>query len=744
MASGRTVLQKLGGSYQLIIEKPEDLERIAELDPARWMATSVPLEGLTCDQAFLKYIDYDRNGRVRADELKAALGWTLRMLADRSRMAEGPRSLRLAAIDVSHAEGAAIRASAAQILKNLGAETGDDAEITLEHVRDRKKILGSGAANGDGIIPPKAVDDEELTGFIRDVMETQGSVADASGPEGVGAGHLKKFLAEAEAYLEWSAAAELPEGAESTDVLVWGAETAPAAAAVAAVRDKLDEFFSLSALARVDARVAERPPLGDAELAGLDPTDRQAIDDRTAALPIAPPTPDEALHLDSRINPAWRPALAAFEDRVLARALGPGKSTLERADWERVKSEFAGYFKWQAGKKGASVEKLGAEKLRAYADGGLAAKLQEMIEKDKEVADELRQAENVEKLVLCQQWLMEFCNNFVAFPCLYDPSKRSLVEYGTLTMDGRRFGLCVRVADRAEHKRVARHSHICLLYLEVTGRGSGGDEKFEIAAAVTRGSTQLLCVGKRGIFHTTDGREFDARVVEVLQNPVSLWEAVKRPFKKLGEFVGKQAGRFTSAGYSQLESRVGKGLSEAEKSLQKGVQTVGTAPAAPALAGGGSLGFILMGGGLGVAALGSAAAYVTKTISQVSMLAVLTVLLILFLIIAVPTLIVAYVKLRRRNISMLLEACGWAVNAQMRLTRRLGKLFTSSPALPPGARKRRRDLAGKLGSAVDEDRPGVLAWAAGVVLAAAAGALVGYLIFWQLGLSEALFRYLSS
>ena len=741
MASGKTVLQKLGGSYQLVIEKPEDLERISELDPARWMATSVPLEGLTCDQAFLNYIDYDRNGRVRADELKAALGWTLRVLADRSRMAEGSASLRLAAIDVSHAEGAAIRASAEQILKNLGVDTGDDAEITLEHVRDRKKILGSGAANGDGIIPPKAVDDEELAGFISDIMETQGPVADASGTEGVGAEGLKKFIAEAEAYLEWSAAAELPDGAESTDVLVWGAETAPAATAIAAVRDKLDEFFSLCALTRVDARVADRAPLGDAELAALDLTDRRAIDDRTAALPISPPTPDEALHLDSRINPAWRPALADFEEKVLARALGPGRSTLERADWERVKSEFSGYFEWQAGKKGASVEKLGGGKLRAYADGGLAAKLQEMIEQDREVADELRQMENVEKLVLCQRWLMEFCNNFVSFPFLYDPSKRSLVEYGTLIMDGRRFGLCVRVTDRAEHKLVAQHSHIYLIYLEITGKKGDEDEKFEVAAAVTRGSTALLCVGKRGIFYTTDGREFDARIVEVIDNPVGLKEAVKRPFKRLGAFVGKQIERLTASGYEQFESSVGKGLTEAGTAAQGAA----TSPGAAKPAGGGAgMGLLLVGGGIGVGMIGSAVAKLIAVLASLSLGAVLKAFAVVFLVIATPTLIVAYVKLRRRNISMLLEACGWAVNAQMRLTRRLGRLFTSSPALPPGARKRRADLAGKLGSAVDEDRPGVLAWLVGVALSAAAGALIGYLLFWQLGLSEALFRYLSS
>jgi hypothetical protein len=42
--------------------------------------------------------------------------------------------------------------------------------------------------------------------------------------------------------------------------------------------------------------------------------------------------------------------------------------------------------------------------------------------------------------------------------------------------------------------------------------------------------------------------------------------------------------------------------------------------------------------------------------------------------------------------SALLEACGWAVNFRMYMTRRLGHLFSHTPHLPEGARKERRDL----------------------------------------------------
>ena len=65
----------------------------------------------------------------------------------------------------------------------------------------------------------------------------------------------------------------------------------------------------------------------------------------------------------------------------------------------------------------------------------------------------------------------------------------------------------------------------------------------------------------------------------------------------------------------------------------------------------------------------------------------------LFAVVALPIIIVAVVKLRRRNMSALLEAGGWAVNRKMKLTSSLGRLFTRVPPFPEDSRKRRFDLA---------------------------------------------------
>ena len=49
-------------------------------------------------------------------------------------------------------------------------------------------------------------------------------------------------------------------------------------------------------------------------------------------------------------------------------------------------------------------------------------------------------------------------------------------------------------------------------------------------------------------------------------------------------------------------------------------------------------------------------------------------------------------KLRKRDMSLLLEANGWAVNVHMKVTARIARIFAFTPALPKEAVIDRRDL----------------------------------------------------
>jgi uncharacterized iron-regulated membrane protein len=95
-----------------------------------------------------------------------------------------------------------------------------------------------------------------------------------------------------------------------------------------------------------------------------------------------------------------------------------------------------------------------------------------------------------------------------------------------------------------------------------------------------------------------------------------------------------------------------------------------------------------VGGSVAFAALGTSLAFIIKTLSEVNLRRAGVALLGLCLLIALVSGFAAWLRLRRRDISTLLEACGWALNGRMRLTFPLARLFTERPGLPPGSRRR--------------------------------------------------------
>jgi len=658
------ILKNYGGSHQLRIQNAQDLEKIQVLDDAHWAATSVPINSLNCDYAFAAYVDTDQNGRIRTDELKAAQAWLFRFLANRSRLSEGTDVLNLSDIDTSHPEGQKLRQAAEIILTNLNLS--DAQELSLAQVRDVQSIMASAANNGDGIIPPQATAEPDLAQFIVSVMETVGPALDASGKPGISEEQLKVFFHEAEAYLAWIAKGEIPKGDDTTEVMPWGAETPQAYELMVSLEEKIEQYFTQCAMVRFDERSADQMQLRQKELEEIDFTDKSMMEERLKSASLALPNPKGILDLEAMLNPLYIERLFELKEKVLKRALGGPVKQLTEKQWDKVKAIFAPYRAWLEDKQGAKVEKLGQDLLRTYLNGSYRQKTSELIAKDLAVADDLNQIHNLEKLILYQRWLMELTNNFVSFTNLYTPQRRSLFEMGTLVIDGREMTFTMKVQDRQAHKKIAENSYMYLLYLEITGR-QDKDIKFEIVAAVTSGSAGGLRIGKRGIFFTIDGREWDAQVVDIVENPISIWESVKAPFKQFTGFIKKQIDKFSKSRQVKLEASV-------------------TAPSAS-----GITRDLLLGGGIAIAALGSAFAYITKALSQVKAVHILGMFVGLAAFILLPGMIIGFAKVRKRDMSVLLEALAWAVNVHMRLNATLGRLFTHIPRLPKGARKERRD-----------------------------------------------------
>ena len=94
---------------------------------------------------------------------------------------------------------------------------------------------------------------------------------------------------------------------------------------------------------------------------------------------------------------------------------------------------------------------------------------------------------------------------------------------------------------------------------------------------------------------------------------------------------------------------------------------------------------------MAIAALGSSFAYAAKALSQVKLTHILVTLAGLLFIVLLPGVIAGFIKIRKRDMSVLLEALGLAVNVRMRLSHTLGELFTHTPPLPKGSRRDRND-----------------------------------------------------
>lgn len=691
----QTVFERYGGLDQLRIDDHSELSRIELLDLARWAATSAPVRDLQCDPALMGYLDTDGTGRIRPRQLLAARDWLFHHLANREPLAQKTEVLQLADIDTSHEEGRLLRAAAERVLSELDAPERE--RLTLAQLRSFRTSYLQMLANGDGVVPPEVLGEAPVAELAQGIIAITGGTPDLSGRTGVSASDLERFCQGAPVYLAWKAKGN-PANGDGSPVLPWGEDTAAAAELVRELDPKIELYFRQCDLVQHEELASSRMRLPPGELEKLPIADPAAIEGALLQAPLAPPAPDGRLDLAAPINPMYREKFEKLKSQVLRRALNGKNGGFLRKDWRSVKEIFAPYWIWQDEKPKEPFDGLGEQKIVSFLEPERIERLKHFIAVDLSAKKELDQLANLEKLILYQRWMLELANNFVNFSLLYDPKRRALFEAGTLVIDGRRLEFCMRVADRAAHKAVAAESKMFLIYAKILDR-EGGATLFEVAAPVTSGERGRLTVGKRGIFLGVDGKEQDAVIVEVVENPISLIEAIKAPFTRTWAFVQGKVEGFATAKLKAAEQSAAAKLDSTATALQ-------TAPTVPPPAGGpaaapepkkdaaagGGVSNLLLGGGIAFAALGSAMAYIVSTLAKVSALGLLKAVASIVLVIVGFSALLGWLKLRKRDLAPLLEASGWATNLRMKLNARLGRLFTRRPGLPRGSVRSRASL----------------------------------------------------
>lgn len=694
--------QQYGRTYQLDIATAADLELLLTMDETLWVATSAPVSAFRCDPKFLKFLDADGNGRICSNELKTAIRWLLARLADPARLAERVDSLPLAAIKTNTPDGQGLVDSARYVL--AGTPDSPQDAISLRQVRNFLATIQSKPLNGDGVILPVSTTDPQVAAFLKDAIACTGGSPDLSGATGVNEAQIKAFLAAIPAYLTWRQNGEIPAGETTSPTMPLGTETQALYALYAQHASKIDLFFDLCRLGAFDPRTGSRLPSPESKVQQLDPADAAQVTDYLSKLPIATPGPQRELPLnEAAVNPLYRAWLRELIAKVFPHIPeGGAGETLSEDEWLRVKAAFGPYEAYLAQKAGAIVEKLPLEALRSYQAPVFVEETQQLLAADRKVAVIVQQIEQVECLLLYHQFLLELTNNFVSFPYLYSPDQRALFEMGSVVMDGRCFSFAVKVENLAEHSATAKLSNLFVVYLEVTGIAA---EKFNVAIPITAGTKGNLAVGKRGVFFDIRGKEYDARVIQVIENPVSLREALAMPFVRLWAILEGRIENWSTSAEKGLQTEFTKVIAQPAATP---TPTPTAAPVAPGTQGGAFMGLCFV-----TAALGSAFAFITKTFSGMSKQSILLSLAAAAALVILPITLVAYLKLRRQDLSSLLEGCGWAINARMRLDRKQREHFTRDYVYPVGAEGTPRHVRLKVFSVillVELLVWGILAW----------------------------------
>ena len=548
----------LGGAIRVKIDNGRDLQRLGELDEKYWTVLSCPVADLEFDKETLRLIDSDNDGKIRVGEMVGAARWLCSVIKDKDSIFKGESELGLDNIDRSCGQGQRLYDSARQILHNLGK---DSDRISVADASDSIAIFKGTLLNGDGVIIPASCDDPEAAAAVTDCMAAIGSAPDRSGEQGVTADMIEAFYAACADYDAWLAMSE----ADWDRIFPFGADTAAAYDAVTAVRDKIDDYFTRCRLLAYDK---------DAAAAVSVPV--SAMSD-VASCPIAHPRESGLLPLDG-INPFWQDA---FDSLMKFVSLPKSSKGLDEAGWAGVLARFVPYTQWLGSKKGAQVEGLGAERVRAILKADRKQYLLDLVEKDRALEQESNSIDDVKKLMLLYRDYAKLLNNYLIFSDFYARSdgRRAIFEAGKLYIDQRCCDLCIRVSDMARHADMAKLSGMFLIYCKCTSKLLG--KTMDIVAVMTDGDISELRPGKNGVFYDCAGRDWDATVTKVVDNPVSIKQAFWSPYRKFWEFcvglINKSAADKDAKMMSDMQAKA----SEAAKSAPAAVTAAGT-PAADA------------------------------------------------------------------------------------------------------------------------------------------------------------------
>jgi hypothetical protein len=654
---------RAGGFDQVLLESGEDLLALPQLDNKLWSSLSCPIKGIEFDQRTLQLIDSDNDGHIRAPEILAAVTWAGHCLKAPRQLISGDLGVELAAIDTSTEEGARVFAAARTLLTNLGK--ADHSHVTIADCCDSGEVLAQARFNGDGVITAASTDDPCLQQWFTVISACLGSVADQSGEPGINGDLINLFSAEAAQWLAWHTAKPAMPSLADESLLLW-----------ISIKAKIDDYFLRCQMAAFDERAVTIMGSSDEQLAALAPRNLPEAVEAIAALPLAAITSMTTLELSLRVNPAWQTQLSRLRTEIIAPLLGDDCTTLSEERWQALKSALEPCEAWWHEQPTTPVSALGSETLAKWQAQQPEAALLSLVEQDIAMKPAFDAIVEVERLCRYCRDLLPFANNFVSFRDFYTGRGKATFQAGSLYLDGRSFELCVVVTDVAKHAILASLSRVYLAYCDCVR--NGGEEKLTIAAAITNGDSDQLLVGRNGVFYDRQGRDWDATIVRIVEHPISIRQAFWDPYKRIGKMAGEALQKIAAARSKANEEKAVTEL------LPVGAKKPEAKPPEPAFDVGKFAG-IFAAIGLAIGAIGTAVASILTGFFKLPWWQMPLVFAGLMLLVSGPSILLAWLKLRQRNLGRLLDANGWAVNTRATINIPFGTSLTDMARLPNGA-----------------------------------------------------------
>ena len=656
--------ENIGGTTRVRITSGDDIKHLSELDPKMWTVLSCPVKGLEISEKSLSYMDTDGDGKLRVNDVIAVSQWLTGVLKNADLILEGKDNIALADFNQENELGKKLYNASVQILKNLGKA---EEVISIADASDKTAIFANTCYNGDGVITEAATEDADLKALIAAIVAATGGVADRSGAQGINADSIEAFYKALAEYVAWQeAAVEAP----------FGADTDKAIELYNALDAKVKDFFMRSKLAAFSPEGTSALDVQTSRIEAISAENLSGKGEEIGSYPLARVTGKQELDLTSAINPAWAAQFAALKAIVLTSKT----KVLTEADWAEIGAKFAAYSAWKAAKAGTSVEALGVDACKVYLENNRKEDLLSIIAQDLALTEEANNIDMVEKFLYVFRDYYRLLKNFVTLHDFYNKDKEvsAIFQSGRLIVDQRECRFCMKVADAAKHNASAATSGMFLIYCDCTTPLK--PTKLQIVAAVTVGEIGDLIVGKNAVYYDNDGVEWDAVITKIIDNPISIAQSFWSPYRRMATAVENLISKSAADKDAKMMADVTAKINAAPTA----VPAAGADPAKPAVAPPFDIAkfagiFAAIGMALGM--IGTALSGLIDSLSGLGWKLIL-VFIGLILVISGPAMIMAWLKLRRRNIAPLLNANGWAINAASKISIPFGETLTDVAKYP--------------------------------------------------------------